>query len=149
MLAIMICLTGTSSSAQTTALNRLMRQKLELAQGLLAAVVTTNWPEMQRRGETLMRLTNDPAWAALKGPEYARQSQAFLTAAQDLVEAAKRRDLEAAPLAYVSLTLSCVQCHRYVARARVAESSSATSTFVRRADAHQPGSRSNESEPRN
>jgi len=109
-----------NSSAQTTALNRVMRQKLENSQGLLAAVVTSNWADLERRSEALVRITNDPAWAVLNTPEYARQSQAFLHAAQDLVEAATRRDLDAAPLAYTSLTLSCVQCHRYVARARIA-----------------------------
>ena len=56
----------------------------------------------------------------LKTPEYGRQSSAFVQAASELVEAAERRDQQAAPLAYVTLTLSCVKCHQYVARARVA-----------------------------
>jgi len=110
-----------NSSAQTTALNRLMRQKLEQSQAILAAVVTSNWAELERRSEALTRITNDPAWMVLNTPEYTKQSQAFLHAAQDLVDAAKRRDLDEAPRAYVSLTLSCVQCHRYVARARIAD----------------------------
>lgn len=119
--ALTTSLAVSSSSAQTTALGRLMRQKLEQSQGMLAAVVTSNWADLERRSEALTRITNDPAWTVLRTPEYARQSQAFLRAAQDLVDAAKRRDLDAAPLAYTSLTLSCVQCHRYVARARIAD----------------------------
>jgi hypothetical protein len=119
--AVTTSLAVSSSTAQTTALNRVMRQKLELSQGMLAAVVTSNWADLERRSEALARITNDPAWMVLNSPEYAKQSQAFLRATQDLVDAAKRRDLEAAPLAYVSLTLSCVQCHRYVARARIAD----------------------------
>jgi hypothetical protein len=118
--AVMTSLAVSNSSAQTTALNRVMRQKLEQSQGMLAAVVMSNWTDLERRSEALVRITNDPAWAVLNTPEYAKQSQAFLRAAQDLVDAAKRRDLDAAPAAYVSLTLSCVQCHRYVARARIA-----------------------------
>ena len=118
--ALVTSLTVSNSSAQTTALDRLMRQKLEQSQGMLAAVVTSNWADLERRSEALIRITNDPAWVVLNAPEYAKQSQAFLHATQELVDAAKRRDLEAAPLAYVSLTLSCVQCHRYVARARIA-----------------------------
>jgi hypothetical protein len=118
--ALTTSLAVSTSSSQTTALNRVMRQKLEQSQGMLAAVVTSNWPDLERRSEALIRITNDPAWMVLNSPEYARQSQAFLRAAQDLVDAAKRRDLDAAPLAYVALTLSCVQCHRYVARARIA-----------------------------
>jgi hypothetical protein len=120
VVALATSLIVSNSSAQTTALNRLMRQKLEQSQGMLAAVVTSNWADLERRSEALIRITNDPAWMVLNSPEYARQSQAFLRATQDLVDAAKRRDLDAAPQAYVSLTLSCVQCHRYVARARIA-----------------------------
>jgi hypothetical protein len=118
--ALTTSLAVSSSTAQTTALNRVMRQKLNDSQGLLAALVTSNWADLERRSEALARITNDPAWIVLNSPEYARQSQAFMRAAQDLVDAAKRRDLEAAPQAYASLTLSCVQCHRYVARARIA-----------------------------
>lgn len=118
--AVTTSLAVSNSSAQTTALSRVMRQKLEQSQGMLAAVVTSNWADLERRSEALVRVTSDPAWAVLNTPEYARQSQAFLRAAQDLIDAAKRRDLDAAPLAYASLTLSCVQCHRYVARARIA-----------------------------
>jgi hypothetical protein len=40
-----------------------------------------------------------------------KQSQAFVRAAEDLVEAARRKDGDAAPLAYVSMTLTCMRCH--------------------------------------
>ena len=109
--------------AQTTALDRLMRQKLEHSQAILAAVVTSNWVELQRHSQALIELTGNPAWTVLKTPEFATQTQAFMRAAQELVDAAKRRDLDEAPVAYMSLTLRCVQCHRYVARTRSANSS--------------------------
>jgi hypothetical protein len=83
-------------------------------------VVTSNWADLQRHSEALQRAAQDPAWAVLTTPEYVRQTAAFLRASEDLVDAAKRRDGEAAPLAYVSLTMSCVQCHHYVARMRIA-----------------------------
>jgi hypothetical protein len=108
------------ASAQTVALKRVMQQKLGHSQVILAAVTTSNWAEMERRSDALIQLTKDPAWMVMNTPEYAQYSQTFVRAAEDLVDAARRRDLEAAPLAYVSMTLSCVQCHRYVARARIA-----------------------------
>lgn len=108
------------AAAQTVALSRLMRTKLDHSQQILAAVVTSNWAELQRHSEGLQRTAQDSAWAVLTTPEYVRQTTAFLRASEDLVDAAKRRDGEAAPLAYVSLTMSCVQCHRYVARMRIA-----------------------------
>jgi hypothetical protein len=107
-------------AAQGVALQRVMQQKLEHSQRILGAVVTSNWVEMDRQSQALLALTNDPAWMVLKTAEYAKQSQAFVRAAEDLADAARRRDGDAAPLAYVSMTLTCVQCHRYVARARLA-----------------------------
>ena len=106
--------------AQTVALNRVMRQKLVDAQAVLAAVVTSNWRELERSSRALAKATDDPAWLVLRTPEYTKQSEAFIYAVNELVDAATRRDAEAAPLAYAALTMRCVQCPRYVARARLA-----------------------------
>lgn len=120
IVALAASLAIATASAQTVALKRLMQQKLGHSQGILAAVATSNWGEMQQQSEALLQVTRDPAWMVMNTPEYAQHSQTFVRAAEDLLDAARRRDLEAAPLAYVSMTLSCVQCHRYVARARIA-----------------------------
>lgn len=117
--AALLVLAG-DAQAQTAALNRVMRQKLVDAQAVLSAVVTGNWRELERSSRALAKATEDPAWLVLQSPEYTKQSQAFVYAVNDLVEAASRRDAEAAPLAYAALTMRCVQCHRYVARARIA-----------------------------
>jgi cytochrome c556 len=57
----------------------------------------------------------------LKYPEYSRHSAAFVQAVQTLHTAAAQRDLDKTPKAYVAVTLQCVACHRYLARARIAE----------------------------
>jgi hypothetical protein len=118
MVALLVL--GAELQAQTVALNRVMRQKLQDAQNVLGAVVTSNWRELERSSRALAKATEDPAWLVLRTPEYTKQSEAFLYAVNDLVDAATRRDVEAAPLAYTALTMRCVQCHRYVARARIA-----------------------------
>jgi hypothetical protein len=110
-------------SPQEAQLKGVMREKLNHAQQILAAVVTSDWPALERHSRDLLRVAENPVWvAAFKTPPYTRQSEAFLRATQDLLDAAQRRDLEVAPIAYVSLTLTCVQCHRFTARARVANS---------------------------
>ena len=120
-LAVVVALLPVSDlQAQTVALNRVMRQKLVDAQSVLSAVVTSNWRELERSSRALAKATEDPAWMVLRAPEYTKQSEAFLNAVNDLVDAAARRDAEGAPLAYAALTMRCVQCHRYVARARLA-----------------------------
>jgi hypothetical protein len=110
---------GSSSSAQTSRVNKVMRAKLDHTQRILEAVVTSNWQQLDRESRELARATQDPAWSVLKMPEYVRHSGAFLRATDDLIEAAKLRDLEAASLGFISLSTSCVSCHRYIARARI------------------------------
>jgi hypothetical protein len=97
-----------------------MREKLAHAQMLLEAVVTSNWSSLEMHSRELEALTRDPRWMVLNYPEYAKHSAAFVEAIQHLSRVAAQRDLETAPQAYVDVTLKCVDCHRYIARARIA-----------------------------
>lgn len=106
--------------SQGPELNNVMREKLVHAQGILEAVVTSDWPSLETHSRELERLTHDPRWTILRYPEYATHSARFVRSVQDLHRAAAQRDLEAAPKAYVAMTLQCVECHRYMARARIA-----------------------------
>ena len=109
-----------ASSSQGPEVNRVMREKLGRAQKILEGVVTSDWVSLETNSRALEQLTNDPRWMALKYPEYSQQSAAFVRAVQDLRRAAAKRDLEKTPQAYVAVTLRCVDCHRYMARARLA-----------------------------
>jgi hypothetical protein len=106
--------------SQGPEIKSVMREKLGHAQKLLEAVVTSDWVSLEARSREIERLTRDPRWMALKYPEYARQSAAFVQALQALETAAAQHDLEKAPTAYVGVTLQCVACHRYLARQRIA-----------------------------
>lgn len=116
---LLVVSTGGPASSQTTQLNLVMRKKLEHSQRILEAVVTSNWPLLESQSRELERLTADPAWQVLQFPEYVRHSAAFVRATGDLVDAARLRDLEGASLGFVSLSSSCVSCHRYLARSRI------------------------------
>jgi len=107
-------------SGQRAQLDSIMREKLVHTQLILETVVTSDWASLEKHTEDLERLTNDPRWMVLRYPESARQSAAFVRALQDLRLAAVKRDLEKTPLAYTEVILKCVECHRYMARARIA-----------------------------
>jgi hypothetical protein len=110
-----------TTTAQGPAVDRVMRKKLDVSQKILEAVVTSRWSDLEARTRDLEDLTNDPAWRVLTAPEYATHSNAFRKLVRALHDAAAKRDLEATPKAYVAVTLSCVECHRYLARSRIAE----------------------------
>ena len=110
-----------ASSSQGPEVNQVMREKLTHAQKILEAVVTSDWVSLETHSRELEQLTNDPRWMVLKYPEYAQHSSAFVRAVQDLHRAAAQRDLEKTPQAYIAVTLRCVDCHRYLARLRIAK----------------------------
>ena len=116
-----VILGTTTSSAQGPKLQSVMREKLAHAERILEAVVTSNWASLETHTRELKQLTNDPRWMVLKYPEYAQHSAAFVRAVQALHTAAAQRDLDTTPKAYVAMTLQCVECHRYLARARIVE----------------------------
>jgi hypothetical protein len=109
-----------AAPGQGPEIHPVMRQKLLHAQKILEAVVTSDWVGLETQTRALEDLTNDPGWSSLKYPEYARHSTAFVRAVQDLRRAAAQRDLEKAPKAYAAVILQCVECHRYLARSRIA-----------------------------
>jgi hypothetical protein len=111
---------GSAAPRQTPATGRVMREKLTHSQRILEAIMISDYALLERESAALSRATEAPGWSVLKSPEYLRQSDAFVRATRDLVDAAKQRDLDAAAMHYVSLTLSCYQCHRYLKNARIA-----------------------------
>ena len=108
------------TSAQTLQTKRIMQQKLTDSQQLLADVVTSNWAALDRHTRALDALTRQPGWDVMRLPEFHDQTTAFQKAMASLLDAAKQREQRTAVTAYNNLVSSCVECHRYVARARIA-----------------------------
>jgi hypothetical protein len=108
------------TAAQMTQTDQVMRQKLTQSERLLAALVTANWAALDRHGRALQDLTTKPGWDVMRLPEFHNYATAFQRSAGSVVEAAGRRDQREALAAYNGLVASCVECHRYVARSRIA-----------------------------
>jgi cytochrome c556 len=53
-------------------------------------------------------------WMVLKTPEYQQRSNEFRRSVDAITNAARKKNLEAATLAYVDATMNCVTCHKYV-----------------------------------
>jgi Cytochrome C' len=108
------------AEGQTVQTKQVMQQKLAQSQQLLAAVVTSNWGALTQRTQALESLTRQPGWQFLQTIEYRTYTAAFEKATRALAAAAQQRDQRTAATAYNELVSSCVECHRYVARSRIA-----------------------------
>lgn len=108
------------AAGQSTQTEQVMHQKLEHSGRLLAALVTSDWVSLGRHSQALQEVTNKPGWDVLRLPEFSKYTNTFQHTTEALVTAADERDQRRALAAYNGLVASCVECHRYVARARIA-----------------------------
>jgi cytochrome c556 len=120
-LIVLVALSGAVAFGQTPATGRVMREKLAHSQKILEAILTSNFALLERESAALGRVTQAPAWTVLKGPEYLRQSEAFLKALRELRDAAREHDLDTAAQRYTVLTMTCFGCHRYMKDRRLAD----------------------------
>jgi hypothetical protein len=109
-----------STAGQTLQTEHVMREKLDASQQLLAALVTSDWVALDRHSRALEELTGDPGWDVMRLPEFYRHTVPFQRALRAMTAAASQRDQRIALTAYTSLVGACVECHRYVSRARIA-----------------------------
>ena len=109
---------GTVGSAQRPNLGELMREKLMHAETLVGAVVLGNHGQVAQSAAELLRLSEATTWSPLQTPQYLNHASQFRVAAQSLADEAQARDIDGVSLAYMEMTLSCVQCHKHVRGAR-------------------------------
>jgi cytochrome c556 len=98
-----------------------MREKLEHSQKLLAALATEDYVTLQKMSERLSAMTQHADWQAFQNPDYTAFSASFRGHANALTKASREKDIDAATLAYVRMTMSCVDCHKFVRGKLVAE----------------------------
>ena len=106
--------TTLAQSRRQRAAKEFMRDKLELSQHALEGVVTENYELIIAKGTKLSAMTKEADWRLFENPDYELQSQTFRRHVDSLVKAAKDKNPDAATLAYVRVTMSCVDCHKLV-----------------------------------
>ncbi len=112
------------SQAQTSTkptTKEIMKEKLDYAHFLLNGIATENFDLIANNAEKLNQLSLSTVWREGRTPEYEALSADFRRHAVALTKAAKDRNLDAASLAYVQMTLSCVNCHKYMRNSKMAE----------------------------
>jgi hypothetical protein len=111
---------GAAVTAQSRT-GRVMREKLAHSQKILEGILASDFGLLERESAALVRITESPAWtSALRGPEYVRQSEAFLKVLRELEDSARTRDLDTAAQQYTAMTMACFNCHRYMKGQRIA-----------------------------
>ena len=96
------------------ALSAFMKAKLDHSQKTLEGLAKADFELVAKHSQAISLLCEDEMWAVLKTPEYQERSNEFRRSVNAITDAARKKNLEAATLAYVDATLKCVSCHNYV-----------------------------------
>lgn len=91
-----------------------MREKLELSQGVLEGLTKEDYGLVLSKSSRLGAMTKEADWRIFENPDYDQQSILFRRQVNALKKAARDKNLDAATLAYVRMTMSCVDCHKLV-----------------------------------
>jgi len=95
-------------------LKAFMRAKLNHSQKLLEGLTTENYELIAKNAQNLSLLSEDEMWQVFQTSDYINRSVEFRRAANALAEAGRNKNLDAASLSYVGVTLKCIECHKYV-----------------------------------
>jgi len=103
-----------AQSKQERATKEFMRDKLELSKRLLEGLAIEDYDLLVVQGNKLSAMSRESNWRVFENPDYEQQSITFRRHVDSLVKAAGDKNLDAATLAYVRVTMSCVDCHKLV-----------------------------------
>lgn len=114
LVAVAALTLGLTPPKLTPAAKQLMREKLALSQGILEGIATADFDLLVTKASRLSGISRESGWPTFDNPEYQQQSALFRRQVDQLVRAAKDQNLDSATLAYVRMTMACVDCHKVV-----------------------------------
>jgi hypothetical protein len=94
-----------------------MREKLNFSKDVLEGLALEQYSTIERGAKALKKLSEAAEWEVPTIPnasDYVMMTTDFQRHADELVKQAKAKNIDAATLAYVKLTMSCVQCHKFI-----------------------------------
>jgi predicted DNA-binding protein (UPF0251 family) len=111
---------GPATPVQGKKVPQLMKAKLENSQKVLEGITLNDFKKIEKHADELISISKATEWRSLKTVRFEMYSQQFRRIAIELRENAKKKNLDAAALNYVNLTLTCVNCHKHVREVRMA-----------------------------
>jgi hypothetical protein len=98
----------------------LMRKKLAHAQKVLEGIALADLDQVGDHAAELATLSKQAEFTVLKTPQYELHANEFRRSLEDIRRGVKQKNLDAATLGYMDLTMSCVRCHKHVREVRLA-----------------------------
>ena len=114
VLGMGVLLATTNGEQEGQQVKSFMHAKLAHSQSALEGLAIENYDQLAKSAQSLTLLSEEAGWNVLQTAEYARQSDLFRRDTRALTDAARKHNLDGATLAFVRVTLNCVECHKHV-----------------------------------
>jgi hypothetical protein len=98
----------------------IMQKKLTHAQKLLEGIALADLDKVDEQARELSDLSKLAEFQVLKTARYELHANEFRRALDEVRRGVRQKNLDAATLGYVDMTLSCVRCHTHVREVRIA-----------------------------
>lgn len=99
--------------------SKFMQAKLDSSKDVLEGLVTEDFDLIQKGTKKMIEMSNATEWQVVEGPVFAQQSAEFRNAAKDVLNYAKKKNLDGASLSYLHLTMTCIACHKQIKKSVV------------------------------
>lgn len=98
-----------------------MRHKLDHTNDIMEGLLIEDPKMIIKAAERLKKMSDAEQWRVSNDMMYRNHSEDFRRAVAKLIIAAKGKSIDRAALASFDVTLSCIDCHRYVRTVLIAE----------------------------
>jgi hypothetical protein len=86
---------------------------------VLEGIALNDFDAIKNNARELSMISKTVEFKVFKTPQYELHANEFRRALEDMQHGVKDRNLDAAALSYVDMTLACVRCHKHVREIRV------------------------------
>ncbi len=105
------------------ALRKFMLQKLEASNDVLAGLMTDDFDRIANAADKLSRMSQAEEWRVSNDPTYARFGREYRQAIERLKSKTRKSAPEQTAVAWMNVTLSCIECHQWVRNTIIADDS--------------------------
>ena len=108
-------------SKERPALATFMQQKMEASHDIMEGLLLEDGKLINKAAKKLKSMSDTERWRVSNDIMYRNHSEDFRNTVEKLIVASKGNSIDRAALSWFDVTLSCIDCHRYVRTTLIAK----------------------------
>lgn len=113
--------TKKDSKAKKPIISKFMRKKMNASNKILEGLVVNRLDLVTEGSTVLLSMSEEEKWRASTNIIYLQHSEEFKRSVKKMNKKAKEGSLDGASLAWIDVTMSCIECHEWVRSSLIAE----------------------------